>query len=69
MTENKCILTDLQTSRQNSVIFGDDARGKFVGMGFLIIPSLSRLKDVMLVEGLKVNLISISQLCDENLVV
>ena len=30
---------------------------------------LSRLKDVLLVEGLTVNLVSVSQLCDENLLV
>ena len=51
------------------MIFEDDARGKIVGMGALIFRGLSRLKGVLLVEGLTVNLISISQLCDDGLLV
>ena len=35
--------------------------------GALIFPSLSRLKDVLLIEGLIVNLDSISQLCNDRL--
>ena len=66
MTGNKSILTNLQVSNQDSVIFGDDAKGRIIGIGSLIIPGLSGLKDVLLVEGLMVNLISVSQLCDEN---
>ena len=33
----------------------------------MIIPRSSKLKNVMLVEGLIINLISVSQLCDEDL--
>ena len=38
-------------------------------MGSLIIPRLSKLKKVMLFEGLTVSLISVRQLCDEDLFV
>ena len=38
-------------------------------MGSLIIPGLSKLKNVMLVDGFTVNLTSVSQLCDEDLFV
>ena len=38
-------------------------------MGSLIILRLSKLKNVLLVEGLTVNLIGVSQLCDEELLV
>ena len=67
MTRNRNILTNLQPSRQDNVIFKDNARGKIVGPGALIFPGLSRLKDVVLVEGLIVNLISVSQLYDDGL--
>ena len=40
-----------------------------MGIGSLIIPGLSKLKNVLLVEGLTVNLISVSQWCDEDLFV
>ena len=37
--------------------------------GSWIIPGLSKLKNVLLVDGLIVNLICVSQLCDEDLFV
>ena len=69
MTGNKRILIDLQPFCHNTVNFKDNASGKVIGIGSLIFPGLSRLKDVMLSEGLTINLISLSQLCDENFVV
>jgi len=46
------------------VTFGDGAKGKIVGIGNLTKQGLPRLDDVLLVEGLTANLITISQLCD-----
>ena len=40
-----------------------------MGIGSLKIPRLSKLMSVLLVEGLAVNLISVRQLCDEDLLV
>ena len=40
-----------------------------MGTGSLIIQGLSKLKNVLVVKGLTINLISVSQLCDENLLV
>ena len=51
------------------MIFGDGAKGRIIGTGTLAFLGLSSLKEVLLVEGLNVNLISISQLCDDNLFV
>ncbi|CAM8877823.1 unnamed protein product [Rhodiola kirilowii] len=39
-------------------------KGQVIGCGTLKVSDLPVLKDTLLVEGLKVNLISISQLCD-----
>ena len=69
MIGNEHILTNLQPSSQDSVIFGDDASGRVIGTGSLVIPGLSKLKNLLLVEGLTMNLISVSQLCDENLLI
>ena len=49
--------------------FGDGAKGVVIGIGLLKVPSMPKLKNVCLVNELKVNLISISQLCDQNLFV
>ena len=67
MTERINILTNLQPSREDNVIFGDGARGKIEGMGILIFHGLSRLKDIFLVEILTINMISVSQLCYDGL--
>ena len=40
-----------------------------MGSGSLKVPGMPRLENVFLVDGLKVNLISIRQLCDDNLFV
>ena len=44
------------------MIFGDDGKGRVLENGSL-------LKNVFLVEGLTINLLSVSQLCDEDLLV
>ena len=69
MMRNNCFLTDLQPSNQDWVIFGDSGKGRVLGIGSFIIPRLSKLKNVLLVEGLTINLINVSQLCDEDLLV
>ena len=68
MTGKQEHLTNLQSSHQDNVIFRDDNKGRIIGTNTLIFPGLSRLKEVLLVEGLTVNLI-IRQLCDESLFV
>ena len=67
MMGDEYILTDLQPCSQDSVIFEDDARGRVIGMGSLLILRLSKLKNVLLIDGLRVNIISVSQLRDEDL--
>lgn len=45
-------------------MFGDCGRGKVKGVGTLNVPGMPVLYDVLYVEGLTKNLVSISQLCD-----
>ncbi|CAM8957000.1 unnamed protein product [Rhodiola kirilowii] len=47
------------------VTFGDGGDGQVIGCGTLKVPDLPELEDILLVDGLKANLISISRLCDE----
>ena len=47
--------------------FGDGVQGAILESGILKVPGMRKLENVLLVEGLKPNLINISQLCDQNL--
>ena len=49
------------------VTYGDNNKGKILGIGKVRSFSTVEIEDVLLVDGLKHNLLSISQLCDKNL--
>ena len=51
------------------VTFGDGVKGRVLRKRTLDAEGLLRLKNVLHIEGLTANLISISQLCDQNLLV
>ncbi|XP_075524511.1 uncharacterized protein LOC142556904 [Primulina tabacum] len=67
--DNQTSLTALLTKnrRLQSNLYGGGAKGKIVGKGTLNVEGLPKLHNVLHVEGLNSNLISISQLCDDNL--
>ena len=69
MTGNKCLLTNLQPSSLDFVIFEDDAKVSVLRSCSLKILGMPKRRDSLLVEGLKANLINIGQLCDQNLFV
>ena len=66
---NKEFMINLQLYNLESVTFTNGANSTVIGNGLLKVPSMSKLGSVLLVNELKVNLISISQLCDHNLFV
>ena len=70
MTGEKSNFLSLTTSEGGSVAFGNGKSGTILGLG-KIGESLSHsIDNVYLVDGLKHNLLSVSQLCDkDNLVV
>jgi hypothetical protein len=49
------------------VTFGDDKKGKVLGTGVIKVNNNFVLKDVTLVDKLRYNLLSVSQLVDANL--
>lgn len=51
------------------VNFSDGGKGNIIGKGKLDYPSLPSLNDVLLVEDLTINLINISQQCNQELCV
>ena len=69
MTGDKIFLKDYQAIVVRHVTFGDGVKGRVLGKKTLDVDGLPRLKSVLHVKRLKANLISISQLCDQNLLV
>ncbi|XP_010556362.1 PREDICTED: uncharacterized protein LOC104825683 [Tarenaya hassleriana] len=68
MTGNQALLKGfIETPSGGSVTFGDGKQGKILGKGTLDHAGLPKLTDVKVVQGLKANLISISQLCDNGM--
>ncbi|CAJ2654631.1 unnamed protein product [Trifolium pratense] len=68
MTGDKRLFSKLTLKEGGSVGFGGNQKGKIIGTGTVGNSSLS-INDVWLVDGLKHNLLSISQFCDNGYVV
>ena len=64
MCGNKTYFDTVTKCDGGLVTFGDGSPSRVVGKGNIRSHGLPNLNDVLLVEGLKANLISISQLCD-----
>jgi hypothetical protein len=68
MTENKKWFSSLTPlSDKECVTFGDDKKGKVLGTSVIKVNDCFTLNDVALMDKLRYNLISISQLCDADL--
>lgn len=67
MTKEKSYLEELQPYSNNYVTFGDGAKARIKGICKLVYYGLPSLDNVLLVEGLTINLININQLCSQGL--
>jgi hypothetical protein len=68
MTENKKWFFSLTPlSHKEYVTFGDDKKGKVLGTGVIKVNDCFTLNDIALVDRLRYNLLSVSQLCDVDL--
>ena len=65
MTGDESHFITLKAKDGGMVTFGDNGKGKIIGIGNIGITSSTFINDVLLVDGLKHNLLSISQLCDK----
>jgi hypothetical protein len=65
MTGNKKWFSNLTPlSHKEYVTFGDDKKGKVLGTGVIKVNDCFTLNDVALVDRLRYNLLSVSELCD-----
>ncbi|KAK9158289.1 hypothetical protein Scep_004863 [Stephania cephalantha] len=68
MKENVCpFYLTMHHAQMAMSPFGDGVRSKVIWKGILHVQGLPSLKNVLHIEDLKANLLSISQLCDHNL--
>ncbi|XP_062075968.1 uncharacterized protein LOC133780108 [Humulus lupulus] len=66
MTGNRNVLVNYKEGKEGVVTFGDGNKGQIFGKGDLVLNGVAPLTEVLYVKGLKANLISISQLCDND---
>ena len=57
--------TTISPKKSGHVTYGDNNKGKIIGVGKIGTSSSTPIKNVLLVEGLKHSLPSVSQLCDK----
>jgi hypothetical protein len=68
MTRNKKWFSSLTPlSHKEYVTFGDDKKGKVLGTGIIKVNDCFILNDIVLVDMLRYNLLSVSQLCNADL--
>ena len=67
MTGDKEKFSNLEVKDGGKVIFGEKEKGKIIGQGKVSEDPSCSIDDILLVEGLNYNLLSISQLCDKGL--
>ena len=67
MTGKKGLFKTLFKGKIGTVTFGDGSKSVIRGIGTVDIPGLLVFEDVWYVDGLKENLLSISQICDNGL--
>lgn len=66
MIGDKSFFTNLTLTNDWSITFGDGHKALICCTGSIIASCIHKLNDVLFVEGIKANLISISQICDNN---
>ena len=69
MTRDKSLFNSLKEKVSDYVTFGDGSHAQVLDKGTVEIPGLPLLKDVLYIKGLKENLLSITQICDEDFLV
>ena len=57
-------INENKSSEIDSITFGDNGKGKVKGLGKIAISNDMSISNVLLVESLNFNLLSVAQLCD-----
>ena len=65
MTDDESQFITLEVKNEGMVTFGDNGKEKIISIGNISIIPSTCIQNILLVNGLKHNLLSISQLCDK----
>ena len=66
MTGDRSLSKVFKSKKGGNVTFGDGRKSHIKGKGINSLQGLPDIANVLYVEGLKVNLLSISQICDQD---
>ena len=66
MIGDRSLFKVFKSKKGGNVIFGDRSKSQIKGKGTISLPGLQDSANVLYVEGLRVNLLSISQICDQD---
>ena len=69
MTGNRSLFKVFESKKGGNVTFGDWSKSQIKGKETISLPGLTNIANVLYVEGLRVNLLSISQICDQDFMV
>jgi hypothetical protein len=67
MTGDSRMFNSISANESNgidSITFGDNGKGKVKGLGKIVISNDLSISNVLLIESLNLNLLSVAQLCD-----
>ena len=69
MTGDASKFTHISPKNSGHVTYGDNNKGKILGVGKIGMNPSTSIENVLLVDGLKHSLLSVSQLCDKGFLV
>ena len=69
MTRDRFLFKVFKSKKNGNVTFGDGSKSQIKGKGIISLPRLLDITNFLYVEGLRVNLLSISQICDQDFMV
>ena len=69
MTGDRSLFKVFESKKGGNATFGDGRKSQIKGKGIISLLGLPDIANVLYVEGLRVNLLSISQICDQDFMV
>ena len=69
MIGDRFLFKVFESKKGGNVTFGDESKSQIKGKGIISLPGLPDIANVLHVEGMRVNLLSISQICDQDFMV
>ena len=69
MTGDRSLFKTFESKKGGNVTFDDGSKSQIKGKGIISLPGLPDIANVVYVKGLRVNLLSISQICDQDFMV